>query len=207
MSYADRVKAVKAIFVQQGISEDRFWALVAQADWPNRDYNEVTLEFLTTLTAEEGKSFRVALDYLWSQLNIFIGDRNPAGGSDDSHSDFIFHIIGLGKDEFYANLKDYDKMEQRGRKGKFEESFGYCVPYVNDWDAKDERIAQLTKQIHRTAERKAGVKHLYIHNIIGDIADVLSNSDGDYVAEIYNQICDKQIEYVEDSVWKVKETA
>jgi hypothetical protein len=70
-------------------------------------------------------------------LDDLVGDeRNPAGGGDDSHSDLLFHIVGLGKDEFYACLEDYDRIEARGNapygsEDGYTESFMYCLPHVN----------------------------------------------------------------------------
>lgn len=207
MSYEDRIAEVKQAFQKNDMKEERFWQLVRKADWPNRGYDVPKREFLTTLSAEEGKKFRMVADRLWNILDKFIGERNPAGGSDDSHSDFIYHIIGLGRIEFYDSLENYTVMKNRGKAGDYEESFGYCIPYVSDWDNPEEEIASLDKSIKRHGEKEAGVVHKYFHDIIGDIEEVLSEADGEFVAEVYNKICSEQIEYVEDSLWQVKETA
>ena len=38
--------------------------------------------------------------------------------------------------------------------------------------------------------------------VIDNITDVMEELDGEQIAEIYNQICSGNIEYIEDSVWK-----
>ena len=39
-------------------------------------------------------------------------------------------------------------------------------------------------------------------DIIQSIADCLAGSDGDYIAEVYNNICSVPIMYVGGSVWE-----
>ena len=201
-------KNAQAVFDKIGMAEDRFWELVSWTNWPEEGYDRPKLRYLQTLEPEEGRKFRKTLDKLWGVMDSFIGhDRNPAGGGDDSHSDFIYHVIGLGKDIYYTSLENYGLLESRGNMDDFEESFGYAVPYVSDWDDVDKEIADLKKSLERDAEKKSGVQHKYWHQLIGDIDEALSEADGEYVAEIYNKICSEQIEYVEDSVWKVVEKA
>jgi hypothetical protein len=125
------------------MTEDEFWNLVSYADWPNRDYREVSSEYLHLLSLEEALEFRKIASELKNLLDAFIGtNRNPAGGGDDSHSDLLYHIIGLGRNQFYAHLNDYSLIRARGgaKYGSpegYEESFCYCMPYHNDYEKKN----------------------------------------------------------------------
>jgi hypothetical protein len=38
--------------------------------------------------------------------------------------------------------------------------------------------------------------------LINDIVQVLNTCDGDYITEIYNQICSNPIKYMGDSLWE-----
>ncbi len=42
-------------------------------------------------------------------------------------------------------------------------------------------------------------------DIIQSISDCLAGSDGDYIAEVYNNICSIPIRYVGGSVWEEEE--
>jgi len=129
---------------QISMTEDNFWSLVAYADWPNKGYDSISAEYLRLLSREECKEFRTIASSLWNILDKAVGvNRNPAGGGDDSHSDLLYHIIGLGRDEFYAHLNNYDLMDARGKapydsNDGYKESFSYCIPYDTDYDKKND---------------------------------------------------------------------
>lgn len=206
--YEENVRKTKAVFVEVGIDENQFWKLVEMANWPDNGYDEPKMKYLETLTPKVGKQFRSAVDKLWGVLDGFIGDRNPAGGGDDSHSDFCYHIIGLGETDFYAHLENYGLMESRGERDDYEESFGYAVPYDSEWDDVEGTIADLKSCMERKhGKEDLNDSHIYFEDIMDRLGDVLGEADGEFVAEIYNKICSDEIEYVEDSIWKVKEKA
>ena len=43
-------------------------------------------------------------------------------------------------------------------------------------------------------------------DIIDNISDTLSQEDGEYIAEIHNQICCQKVVYVGDSVWEERKS-
>jgi hypothetical protein len=43
---------------------------------------------------------------------------------------------------------------------------------------------------------------LTFNDVADDIREVLSEMDGEAIAEAYNEICAKKIRYVEDSIWE-----
>ena len=48
-------------------------------------------------------------------------------------------------------------------------------------------------------------KQMTYEEVIQSIVDVLERSDGEYIAEVYNQICSEPIQYIGDSIWKLQE--
>ena len=194
------------IFDHNNMSESRFWGLVGMADWPNHGYDLPKLDYLKTLTPSEGIKFRKVLDGLWVALDKFITtDRNPAGGGDDSHSDLMYHIIGLGKETFNKCVKNYKAIKCVAENG-YKESFGYAVPYVRDWDNVDDEISILEERMARQ-EKPVDKSLMMFDEVMENISDCLKNADGKLVAEIYNKILDNEIEYCGDDVWKDKKTS
>jgi hypothetical protein len=212
----ERKKEVKKVFSTVGgevLNEDDYWAFVEEVEWPNKGYNDPKLKYLETVNPEVGKKLRKITNALAGVLDRFVGDRNPAQGGDDSNSDLLYHIIGLGKEAFYAHLKDYKLMEARGdapydSPEGYKESFSYCIPYENEWDDPEKAIEELKDSIERArvAEMKSNSDNLFgFQDLIDNITEALSEADGNYVAGVYNDICSDEVEYVEDSMWKIVE--
>jgi hypothetical protein len=149
------------------MTEDRFWELVAEVEWPNMGYYEAKIHYLKTLTEQECKDLRDMAGELWNVVDHFIGDRNPAGGGDDSHSDLCYHIIGLGKEQFYAHMSDYNLLDARGdapydSPDGYKESFGYCLPYEEDAENPERAI----KEAEETLERRLKLTMKNVPDII-----------------------------------------
>jgi hypothetical protein len=130
-------KLTEAINEHQHIemSEEIFWDIVDAIDWANTSkkrwsYETVRKRLGERLTLTEVEDLRSIASIASDILDRKIGpDHNPAGGGDDAHSDFCYHIIGLGSKEFYSSLADYDRIEQRGNNNDYVESFVYCLPW------------------------------------------------------------------------------
>ena len=123
------------------MDEKKFWNIIKIANWAeNCDFERIRQWFLLNVSKEEMQEFRNRFSEKFNELDTFITpERNPAGGSDDSHSDLLSHIIGLGQEAFEAHLKDYQMIENRGQakycsKDGYQESFRYCIPYENDYN-------------------------------------------------------------------------
>ena len=192
---------------QYPMSEERFWEIVKIADWPNKDHNDVTAEYLKFLFVEEGIQLRRMSGVFFNMLDKVVGQRNPAGGGDDSHSDLLYHIIGLGREQFYAHLNDYSLIEKRGQSRYdsaegYKESFAYCMPYEDDWEKIDpKKTAEIRTEIDKRKEKQEKAVPLKIQTVLDNITDVLTNADGAFVAEIHNQVCSDKIVYIEDDEW------
>jgi hypothetical protein len=118
------------------MNEDRFWELVELAHWPC-DYDKMKIKYLKLMSKEQCHSFRATLSAAYNLLDNAISKNkeinDDLGVGDDSYSDLLHHIIGLGKDEFYKHLKDLKLVKSRANKYAYEESFAYCIPYDDDY--------------------------------------------------------------------------
>lgn len=192
------------------MTEARFWQLVGLANWPHDGYDGPNAMYLTAMSKDEGIEFRNLVDEAKNVVNEAIGpERNPAQGGDDSHSDFCFHIVGLGKDQFYAHLNDYSLMEARGKARDYRESFGYAVPYKGDWEENDGETKEYSHEdIDAILDGKKKDENVLDYaTVIDHISDCLQEADEDFVAHIYNQVCSGNIEEAGDGNWKVIENA
>ena len=123
------------------MTEEQFWTIIDSVKWEEK----LTLEreeFFKASSASQksiGEShtykelcdLRMVFSLAWNLIDKTIGDKNPAGGGDDSHGDLIAHIIGLGSKAFYFYLNDYSALEARGEEHR--ESFSYFLPYSQDY--------------------------------------------------------------------------
>jgi hypothetical protein len=126
--------------MEMTMDEARFWEIVDTINWASDcDYKRGRKWFLQNLTFAEVEAFRSIKSEKWNALDEMIGmDRNPAGGGDDSHSDLLNHVIGLGKEQYEAHLADYSLLEARGNAKYdtaegYKESFAYCLPHDDDY--------------------------------------------------------------------------
>jgi len=199
-----------------GLTEKRFWELVDIADWPNSKTIEAKLLYLRSVKKEEGISFRKAICRLFNMVDEFIGDRNPAGGGDDSHSDLCYHIIGLGKESFYKHMNDYRLIKERGKapygsEEGYRESFSYCVPHIDEWENADDTIADIlakNKDLKRLNDLKSsaesnGKSLIYADQVISQIAEILIENDGEFIEHIANQVLGNKVKYIEDSFFEI----
>ena len=140
-------KLQEAIEDPMRMDENQFWAIIDFANWKeisieggridwDAHKNRIIKRF--GLNHQDVVELRKYISTAWQLLDQKIGnDRNPARGGDDSHGDLISHIIGLGRDEFYASLEDYSRIDNRGAakygsKEGYRECFSYIIPYESE---------------------------------------------------------------------------
>jgi len=185
------------------MTEDRFWELVAEADWPNQGCNMPRYWYRCHVSKEEANEFRNMYYAVRNLVDKFIGpDRNPAGGGDDSHSDLCAHIVGLGKKQFYAHMNDYSLIEARGKApygdpGGYQECFAYCIPYDEDYDKDAEEINPDKPEPPPPPTRK-----LSSDEVINQIAEVLREGDGEFIEDIANRVLVPEVTYKGDSIFE-----
>lgn len=119
-------------------TEDQFWAEVARIGWgddnPRRYYQTVERELLTRWDDEFLRTFREHLCRFRSALVEKVEqfeqvEQVSCQCSDDGFSDLTNHVVGLGREEYEAAMKDPMRVVERGRDRRYEESFSYCIPH------------------------------------------------------------------------------
>lgn len=162
------------------MTESRFWEIVNHLNWADvsqtkYDSDSLRLEVINTFGLDylDVVELRNIYYLAWEEMDKKIGQRNPAGGGDDSHNDLIAHIIGLGKEEFYSCLDDYSLIEARGKatygspKG-YRESFSYIFPYSEDsenpkddieWTAYIDSIRELAHGVEQSETKNMKFTH------------------------------------------------
>jgi hypothetical protein len=120
------------------VDETIFWDLVESADWKS-DYNyqRIKMSLIRQLTPNAIDQFQSFYQKVKNKLARVVDkyceeNDKSAGLSDDSFSDLIAHIVGLGRTEYNQALSQPEKVVEKGRKGDFKESFSYAIPYKDD---------------------------------------------------------------------------
>jgi hypothetical protein len=126
-------------------TEELFWEEVALIGWqdknPRRFYDKAKARLLRRWTGEFLEEFDEMKEQLYVKLSKAVTDAESRGWEsggetcgcgDDGFSDLIHHVIGLGREEYEASLADPMRVIKRGQEGRYEESFGYCIPYKSD---------------------------------------------------------------------------
>jgi len=133
-----------------GMPEGEFWKMVAKIGWGTKttNYEAIKAAILNkyhTKQEIEGihDTFGKLKDRLyrrldeWMELNAPDLDNRGWGTGDDGFDDLCSHIIGLGKKEYDAVMKDPKLAWDRARKGQYKESFSYAIPWDRDMDLQD----------------------------------------------------------------------
>lgn len=122
------------------MNEEIFWKAVDDMGWEANgfDYDKIGKDLETRLWAEYGDqqageiatglfitSMRVHND-LYKVVDKYARKTKTYMGGDDSFSDLLNHIIGLGKAEYDAVMADPSLAAKRYEEDAFTESFSYC---------------------------------------------------------------------------------
>jgi hypothetical protein len=93
-------------------------------------------EFYDTYTDMTGKLYDAIVEYETDQQ---LEDENFRGADlgGDSFGDLIAHIVGLGKREFDAVMRNPQRAIDRAHRGDFKESFAYAIPSKRDYAKLD----------------------------------------------------------------------
>lgn len=116
-----------------------FWTVVGALGWTKgANALQVQVQVLKTMTLEQVQSAQVTMVELSNQLDRAIMayelyHRHTCGLGDDSFSDLIAHIVGLGEAEYNAALEDPSLAVERAQANNFTESFAYVWPNAQDY--------------------------------------------------------------------------
>lgn len=117
--------------------DSEFWQIVDDIGWGTKtlNYKAGQIALVRRLSREQAKAMHQTFGKLDSALyRVLEPIADATGLGDDGFSDLRAHIIGLGKHEYAANLKDPSRALERARKGAFKESFSYVIPSDTDYD-------------------------------------------------------------------------
>jgi len=128
--------------VTAAMSESEFWKIIEPYRWGrgNTNYKEIEKDLMRKLTPKEADALQSAFAKLKGQADRALGDYFEEQGEwvgGDSWDDFLSHIIGMGKQEYEADLKDKDRALARFRKGDYRESFAYALPTSHSYERLD----------------------------------------------------------------------
>lgn len=114
-----------------------FWDFVRKTGWNrDQDYDRIKKMMLRTMTPESVKEMRGRFDDLYNILDRKINDK-VEGVGDDSYSDLVSHIIGMGKKLYNEVLQDPSIAQKIIDAHAYKESFSYAFPYDDDWEKND----------------------------------------------------------------------
>lgn len=145
-----------------------FWEIVEKVNWPalcaehSRPYEEGKRRMLLLLPSEswankfqntfsqhKGRLMKVLEQWEEEGAELHGYENNPhrIHESDDSFSDLLCHIIGLGKESYEAALNNpllVKKLADEKYTSPFRarESFSYCIPFPEDYDPPEKKLAR-----------------------------------------------------------------
>ncbi len=169
-----------------------FWNVVESVNWAklsenDRGYDEGKKILRTQLeTADEMEAFQQDLSQRVGVLSNTV-DRyaefadDPCGLGDDSFSDLMNHIVGLGQAVYEDELTHPERVVARAHKYDFAESFLYCIPCGEDYASDEVRLEGA-----RSAAAYWATKGLVIHG--KEVAERSGRKYVELVAELEEKL-------------------
>lgn len=117
-----------------------FWKAIKWMDWPKRyrsgDGHQEILEFFSKRSLEFYLRFMETFDHYYGLLFIAlhsyeVATWQSANVSDDSQTDLLSHIIGLGEQEYRNSLAIPQRIVDRGHSNQYRENFSYLFPSID----------------------------------------------------------------------------
>ena len=173
-------------------SEDKLWELVELAHWPC-NVDKTKIMYLKKLSEEECEQFRKLVSKAFGLLDRTISDNEQIsdnlGVGDDGYSDLIYHIVGLGREQYYKHLNNLKLVEKLANSSKYVESFSYCLPYKDDY-GKDNRYT--IEHIIKIA--KESIKEIELFEKMDDGAGCLKEIQGhmNFIKHIFELFLDNK---------------
>lgn len=166
-------------------TEEQFWAEVARIGWQDEnpdDFCHDTEKALLLRWDDEfikgaREWFQLFTGRLSGAIDIYEKEHEVSCEcSDDGFSDLTAHIVGLGRKEYEACMKDPMRAIKRGQEYRYEENFGYCLPYeqkgkkVTYKEAKAAAEEDLKDEYgsYKGPERTAHTEMLTLQKMLGD---------------------------------------
>jgi len=127
--------------VAVAVPESTFWRIVDPIKWgtKTRDYNAVRQYLMKALTPQEAAGFATTFRKIKDKLDKKLS-KEVSGLGDDGYNDLLAHIIGMGKTEYEAVMKNPELGVDRADKHQFAESFAYAIPTERDYQFSDVKV-------------------------------------------------------------------
>jgi len=118
------------------MGESDFWSLIEPYGWgtKSRNYKAIKKDLMGKLSPDEAEELGATYRKLSNKLYKVL-DGVVEGLGDDGFGDLIAHIIGMGRREYEAVLKDPELGAVRANAGDFGESFAYALPGKHDYES------------------------------------------------------------------------
>lgn len=173
-------------WLEARLTTTNFWAIVQSLGWGRSyDYKAMKADLISRLDEQQAKEFRGHFsrlkDALKKKLNDWEQDTGEdLGVGDDGFDDLTSHIIGLGKREYDAVMRDPAKGAARasaryGSPDGYKESFAYAIPYESDY-RRSAPAQEPTQEIDRPInadDMPSGLVSAY-KKALGDVASALT---------------------------------
>ena len=128
------------------MNENTFWEVIGSLGWGTEttDYNKIKVKLMERFTFEQIQELEAVDRQVYSRLSEAIKAYEESIGqaydwlpvSDDGYSDLLNHIVGLGREEWEACIKDPQRVKGRADRGDYVESFSYCWPRREDYEQR-----------------------------------------------------------------------
>jgi len=127
------------------MDHETFWTLVADIGWGTKttDVSAIKSRLVREWSREQADAFNSVLYNLEGELYQKLDASDLEFGlGDDGFGDLISHILGLGKEDFWAVMSDPRLALKRanapyGSPEGHAEKFAYCIPDDSDYDKLD----------------------------------------------------------------------
>ncbi len=137
------------------MTREEFWTIVESVGWKTVDCDykrgrAVLRQALPTTAAlrQYERHFGTHIRALGDAINSFEEQEDvQLHCGDDSFSDLMAHVIGLGREEYERTLADPDLAYVRSVDADYRESFSYCAPNASDYDPTDIKLARAVQAL------------------------------------------------------------
>jgi len=144
---------------QANPTNEKFWETVKKAKWTSdHNYDRIKYQWMRELTPSQIEGLRRKFDKFRARLDNKITSV-VHGVGDDSFSDVLAHIIGMGKEAYDAVMKDPSLAQQLIDDNKYRESFSYAFPYKDDYHLIDPQylISRATSYLEDLSELTSAI--------------------------------------------------
>ncbi len=122
------------LYEQANPTDAKFWEIVKNARWTSdHNYERIKYQWMRELSPPQAEGLRRKFNKFQSRLDNKLTDI-VHGVGDDSFSDVVAHIIGMGKQAYGAAMKDPSLAQRLIDANEYVENFGYAFPDKDDYN-------------------------------------------------------------------------